>query len=197
MSGTGIRSVVCAAAIGCVAVLSACSSTVDGRPLATDAPTTEPTVEPQQPDSGIDGTDPDVKVTHPKRVGKSTDCQSVLTVSQTAEATGWETEESGYSEADHCFYTLTPQDDGIGTVSIRVGSGATGRTTELAGNTAFVLRSNFGCMVAITVAERADYSEPDQLQIDLNTSGSDVSVDESCQVAEKLAVAGFENLPDA
>jgi len=190
MARTSIRHLVCAAAIGGIALLSACSTTVDGTPAASGAPA--------EPDSApVDTGDADSEIAHPKQVDDSTSCNSALTPEQAAATTGWQVEESGYSDDEICFYSVTTPGDGFGAVTIRLDSSTSGQETELAGNPAFVSKDEFGCAVAITIAPEGDYGQPVAVYAQLTAPATYVTPDEACAQAQKLAVAGFDNLPDA
>jgi uncharacterized protein DUF3558 len=196
MARTGIRLASCAAAIGCAVLLGACSTTVDGTPAASAAPTateanSDPVIDPAD-----DGDTDDIA--HPKQVDESTSCKSALTPEQAAATTGWQVEESGYSDDEICFYTVTTPGDGFGAVTIRLDSSTSGQETELAGNPAFVAKDQFGCAVAITIAEPGDdYGQPVAVYAQLTAPSQYVTPDEACTQAQKLATTAFDNLPDA
>ena len=198
MARTSIRHLVCAAAIGGIALLSACSTTVSGTPAASDEPAAGTTVGSSEPDSEVDqDAASDFKLTHPKRADESTSCKAALTPELATTAVGWQIEESGYSDDDLCFYNVTTPGDGLGTLSVTITGGVTGEKSELEGNTAFTKKDEFGCDVALTVAKEKDFDLPVALNVRLDAYSGNLTPDDACTAARKLVVAGFDNLPDA
>jgi hypothetical protein len=187
MSGTGIRYTVGAIAIGC-AVLSACSSTVDGDPEPSRG-----VAAPRTRETPAGESDTGVKVTHPKRIDSTTTCQAVLSAAQVGRITGWDAKDSGYSDGTYCQYAVTPSDSAFGAVSIDFVGRLHGRATELKGNTAYVSGDEFTCGVEILVTEHGD---PDRFYVQVDITDEAERTDEECRVAEDLAVEAFDNLPD-